>query len=126
MIGSLGGFLRAQRQAASNVVAGVESRQAYAHAEHAQREIQYIEDRIERLTLVCMAMWSLLREYTDLKEEDLINRVQELDLLDGVDDDKLNRQVQRCPKCSRVMSPKHQKCLYCGYEKLENTAFDKI
>lgn len=126
MSGFLGGFLYGYHRANAGNTSGADARKAFTRSEAAEREVRSMDDRLERLTLVCMAMWSLLREYTDLKEEDLINRVQELDLLDGVDDDKLNRQVQRCPKCSRVMSPKHQKCLYCGYEKLEKTAFDKL
>lgn len=83
-----------------------------------------IGDRLDRLALVCAAMWSILQEQADLTEEDLLARVREIDLRDGQADGKISPQIVRCRQCDRVMSPRHQRCLYCGAEKLEQTAFD--
>ena len=91
-----------------------------------RHRIDHIEDRLDKLALVNMAMWSLIRQHTGLTEEDLMQRVQEIDLIDGRPDGKVTRQVMRCQSCKRVMSPRHSKCLYCGAAKLELTAFDAV
>ncbi|MEM9884031.1 MAG: hypothetical protein AAF800_14050, partial [Planctomycetota bacterium] len=62
-----------------------------ASSRRTQREVQYLEDRFERLSLVCMAMWSLLQDKTDLTEADLLERVQTIDLMDGQADAKAGK-----------------------------------
>jgi ribosomal protein S27AE len=84
-------------------------------------------DQVERLTLITMALWKLLQEHTDLTEADLLAKVTEIDLADGVADGKITRTtVAKCPKCSRSMSPKHKRCLYCGESDLVQSAFDSL
>ena len=113
----------ASRQAAN---AGADAVKAKSAAERAAWDVRELEDRIDKLTLACMAMWSLLQECTDLTEKDLIKKVEEIDLRDGVKDGKVTKTVARCPKCERVMSPKHKRCLYCGHRELSQTAFDGV
>lgn len=85
-----------------------------------------VEDRLDRLQLVCMAMWSLLKERTNLTEEDLLERVRQIDLEDGVEDGKCGGAVgvTICPNCGRKMSARHRRCLYCGQGNLPAEAFD--
>lgn len=85
-----------------------------------------LEDRLDRLSLVCMAMWSLLQDKTGVTEEELLDRVRTLDLIDGVEDKKATRTVARCGRCQRTMSNRHRRCLYCGFEKLAESAFDAM
>ncbi len=85
-----------------------------------------LEDRLDKLSLICWAMWTLIQETTDLSEDDLLARVRDLDLIDGSSDGKVTRQIAKCPKCGRVMSPKHSRCLYCGAQKLILSAFDHL
>ncbi len=99
---------------------------ARSAAGSAKRDVAHMEDRLERLSLVCMAMWSLIQDKTKLTEEDLLERVKMIDLMDGVEDGKATRGVQKCRACGRVMSARHRKCLYCGAEKLAKSAFDAI
>jgi hypothetical protein len=99
---------------------------ASSAAGSAKRDVTHLEDRLERLSLVCMAMWSLLQDKTKLTEDDLLERVKMIDLMDGVEDGKATRGVQKCQGCNRVMSARHRKCLYCGAEKLAKSAFDAI
>lgn len=93
-------------------------------ASQASQEVRDLEDRLDRLTLVSMAMWSLLKEKNNMTEEELLLRVRQIDLADGEEDGKVKRKVLRCPRCSRVMSPRHRKCMYCGSSKLSVSAFD--
>ena len=83
-----------------------------------------VEDRLDRLLLVCSAMWELLREKTGLTEEDLMAKVQEMDLRDGSPDGKVRKQVLKCVQCGRTMSRRHHRCLYCGAQELNPQAFD--
>jgi hypothetical protein len=105
-------------------VAEQTARSSDRQARDAKSQVEDLEARLDRLALACMAMWSLMQECTDLTEENLLERVNEIDLRDGRLDGKLLRQVKRCPKCDRVMSPRHTKCLYCGAPDLQATAFD--
>lgn len=86
----------------------------------------HLEDRLERLSLVCMAMWSLLQDKTGLTEEELLERVHTIDLMDGTRDAKATRGIARCPKCSRTLNQRHLKCLYCGAARAAGSAFDRI
>jgi hypothetical protein len=99
---------------------------ARSAAGSAKRDVTHLEDRLDRLGLVCMAMWSLIQDKTQLTEQDLLERVKVIDLMDGVEDGKASRTVQKCRACHRVMSTRHRKCLYCGAEKLAQSAFDTI
>lgn len=93
-------------------------------AGEAKQEARWLEDRVDKLTLVCMAMWTLIQEKTDLTEEDLLDKVREIDLQDGEADGKLRKSISRCASCDRVMSPRHKRCMYCGAERLSPGAFD--
>jgi len=96
------------------------------HAERAARQVHEYEERLDRLALVCMALWSLLKEQTNLTEEDLLERVRQIDLTDGKEDGKAKRQIAKCPQCGRTMSPRHGRCLYCGARDLDHSAFDAV
>lgn len=85
-----------------------------------------LEERLDQLTLICAAMWQLIRERTNLTEQDLAERMAIIDAKDGVADGKITRNVNKCPKCNRTMSPKHRRCLYCGFQKPMETVFDGV
>ena len=109
------------RQPTLNLTGAAES-----NARAAKRNVRQVEERVERLHLVCMAMWSLIQDKTDLTEQDLLKRVEEIDLMDGQADGKANRTVSKCRECDRVMSPRHRHCLYCGAARLKRSAFDGV
>ena len=96
------------------------------YREDRAREMRDLQAQVEQLTLVCMAMWSLVREETNLTEDDLIKRVRDLDLFDGVPDGRVTPQIAKCSGCNRVMSPRHKKCIYCGKDRLILSAFDAL
>ncbi|MEM6756142.1 MAG: hypothetical protein AAF586_03175 [Planctomycetota bacterium] len=122
-IGGLGG--PQPSTSASMQAAGAASR-AESAARRGEQSSRHVEDRLERLTLVCMAMWSLLQDKTNLTEADLLERVKLIDNIDGTPDGKATRGVRSCPKCHRTMSPRHRKCLYCGTEETHSSAFDAV
>jgi hypothetical protein len=97
-----------------NYVAGTSTPQAESRTNfEASRQT---DDRVDQLLLICSAMWQLLKEKTNLTEDDLINRVAQLDAEDGNADGKLSNRVQKCVKCDRTIAAKHHRCLYCGHQ----------
>ena len=97
---------------------------ARSKAGDAASSARQLEQRLDQLSLACMAMWSLIREKTNLTEEDLMERVKLIDLADGQEDGKVRTQTVQCPKCNRTMSRRHDQCIYCGAAKPNATAFD--
>jgi hypothetical protein len=105
--------------------ASIDARIAGQTARDAQEHVTELGQRLDHLTLVCMAMWELMKQ-SGLTEEQLAQKVKELDLLDGRADNKLSppAEVSHCPKCRHVMSRRHARCLYCGNEDLQAKPFD--
>ncbi|MEO1235340.1 MAG: hypothetical protein AAFX76_00985 [Planctomycetota bacterium] len=125
MIGSAAmfGYARAQSASASASMSG----EARTESRRTARDVQFLEDRFERLSLVCMAMWSLIQDKTDLTEADLLERVQTIDLMDGQADGKAGKAgVVKCGACDRPMSERHLRCIYCGADKPAGSAFDRV
>ncbi len=104
--------------------AKLQSNRANSSALAARRDTRYLEVRLDRLTLVSAAMWSLLQDKLGLTEEDLVARMVEIDISDGTADGKITPGVRKCRKCSRTLAAKHRKCLYCGAADLRATAFE--
>lgn len=122
----MGAFLAQALAESQTGQARVPSYQSGVRMEETRRDIQDLEQRLGKLTLICLALWSLVQEKTNLKEEDLLQRVQQIDLLDGTQDGRITPQIAQCSQCGRVMNPRHQKCLYCGHPRLVISAFDAI
>ncbi len=90
-----------------------------------QTYLSYVK-QLDKLGLVCQAMWSLIQEKTGLTEQDLLERVTELDLKDGVLDGKYIKQPVDCPNCGAKMCSKFNRCLFCGQECTDGSAFDTV
>jgi hypothetical protein len=100
--------------------------QSAHQAQRARDSIRQLEERVDKLALLNMALWTLLKENTNLTDEDLSKRVQDLDLSDGKLDGRIRGGVTNCPQCDRTLSQRHNRCLYCGYEPDGETAFHKV
>ena len=101
------------------------------HAEPNDRRtlgtIRELEDRVDRLSMICCAMWTILQAHTDASDDQLLKLVQELDLTDGYADGKAQiKQVSDCVQCGRPVAIRHVRCLYCGAERKAATPFDGV
>jgi len=85
-----------------------------------------LERRLDRLSLVCRALWTLLKDTTNLSEEDLNRRVTELDMQDGHLDGKITKPPVKCPKCQSAICKKFSRCLFCGEQYTGGNAFDAV
>lgn len=83
-------------------------------ADDANSRAMSLQTRVDRLTLVCAAMWELLQEKTGITAEQLAQRVQQIDLRDGKLDGKIDRTLRACPACGRTVGTSAFKCMYCG------------
>ena len=122
MIGHTIGILLGS--AAAGAIGDVGASAPAATAQTDRGRDKQIEERLDRLVLVCTAMWELIQEKTSLSEEDLLAKVREVDLRDGAEDNKIRGAIAQCPQCGRTMSPRHRRCLYCGNANLASRPFD--
>ena len=87
-----------------------------AAADRALNNAQRLEARLERAMLTMEALWSLLRDRVGITEDELRERILDIDLTDGVLDGKVRRPPRDCPACKRKVPHRLAQCLYCGAE----------
>ncbi len=83
-----------------------------------------LAQQIERLALVCHAMWTLIQDRTDLTDRDLLARITYLDMKDGVADGRNAAPPVPCPRCGSMMSRHFGRCLFCGEPHPDASPFD--
>lgn len=74
-----------------------------------------LDDKVNRLALICRAMFELLQQSSAVTEEQLKAKIVEIDVRDGHADGVMTPPQKRCPKCNAMMSPQFGRCLFCGY-----------
>ncbi|HPU97610.1 MAG TPA: hypothetical protein PLO53_06600 [Candidatus Hydrogenedentes bacterium] len=79
-------------------------------------QLRLLEARVDRLALVCQALWELLRDQLHLTDEQLETVVAAVDERDGARDGMLREHPVRCARCGRINSSRRSACLYCGLE----------
>jgi len=86
----------------------------YSAARGAKADAESVEDKLDRALIACEAMWSLMREKVGVTDDELIDRINEIDLSDGILDGKVRRPPIACPNCNRAVARRFKKCVYCG------------
>ncbi len=90
-------------------------------------KVKQLESSVEKLTLIDRALWEIIQENFHVSETVLKDKVNEIDLRDGILDGKLQkREVRQCSSCGRTLQKKHQTCLYCGAEDTQADIFDSV
>ncbi len=88
-------------------------------------ELDGIDQRIDRLTLLCEAMWELMRQTTGLTDEHLAHKVAQLDATDGRTDLKRAKTSTACG-CGAMVPAKSMMCQFCGAPAPARSAFDAV
>lgn len=78
--------------------------------------IEELEQRHEKLALICQTLWEIIQEKIPVKDEDLLKRMEEIDLRDGIKDGRIGESIIECRKCGRKIRSRRQFCIYCGEE----------
>ncbi len=82
----------------------------------AKRSIEKLELKLESLTLTCRALFEILQDRNEVTEQQLAEKMREIDLRDGRADGRISSQPSRCVDCGRKNSADRNSCLYCGGE----------
>ncbi len=59
-------------------------------------------------------MWELLQQHGNVTDQQLVAKIQEIDLRDGVLDGKMSKPAAKCSACGRVNNATRNRCMYCG------------
>lgn len=88
--------------------------QAQAKTYGIETRVKQLEEEVDRLTLVVMAMWELLGKSEGFYLKDLEARIQEIDLRDGELDGRMTITPAVCSDCGRSLHERRKTCMYCG------------
>jgi len=100
------------------------ARKANSKTGDLQGDLQKLSDRLDRLALISQAMWELVREQTNLSNDQILAKIREVDLRDGKADGKIGRRIFTCKNCGQKVSSSHRHCIYCGEPALAPEVFN--
>lgn len=107
--------------------------EASAAAESAKDKVQALRNQVDdlqrktdALSITCQALWELLRAATNLTDQDMLQKMQEIDLRDGRLDGRIKSPPVNCPSCQRITNGERRACLYCGVRIPGGNIFEKI
>ncbi len=104
------------RHANSNASqASSKASKAANHSARVEREMKMLDGRVEVLALACQSLWEPLQEHTSVATADFDQKMEEIDLRDGVQDGRITKVTEACEKCGRKTSRRRKNCLYCGH-----------
>jgi len=70
-----------------------QSADAGRKASGARHKVDELEIRLDRTLLICEALWTLLRDKVGITDQELIERINDVDLSDGALDGKARRSI---------------------------------
>ena len=91
-----------------------------------QATLGQMEEKMDRLVLICRAIFELLEERTGVTDQDLVKKIAEVDLRDGKADGKMAAAAKPCPSCESMMSPRFNRCLFCGHKDTSGDPFNTV
>ncbi len=97
---------------------------AESKSQHVGYAIAELEDKLESLAITCQALWEIAREQSGLTDEQLLEKVSEIDLRDGRADGKMGSGTRACAQCGRTINQRHMRCLYCGQQVEKTHVFE--
>ena len=88
-----------------------------------EERIAELEFHVNRMALACQALWELLRDRSNIPESELLAKISEIDLRDGVKDQRLTPTPIKCGKCGRTSNSNYTRCIYCGADMVKSEVF---
>jgi hypothetical protein len=92
----------------------------------ARSEVQVLRAAIDKLILLDRALWEIIAESQGLTEEYLLDKVNEIDLRDGVLDGRMREPIRKCASCGKILQQGYLKCIYCGTKNEVANPFQSI
>jgi uncharacterized protein with PIN domain len=79
-----------------------------------KKQIRDLEFSLNRMALVSQAVWEVVSARLGIPESELLARISEIDMRDGLADGRMSAQVSNCSDCGRPVNTKRSRCIYCG------------
>ncbi len=92
-------------------------------ARAAQQQNDELRGQVDRLQMICEAMWTLMKAKSGATEAEIVALIEEIDLRDGKLNGRTELVPQKCARCGRVVSLRTSLCPYCGAQNFRTTAF---
>ena len=77
-------------------------------------EMRMLEENLARALMINEALWELMRDKLKLTDQDLCEKLYEVDMRDGELDGKNQAKAVACPQCKRRVSARRAVCMYCA------------
>lgn len=88
-----------------------------------ENKVKHLEATVAKVLMINEALWEIIRDKFDMTDEDLHDKIHEVDMRDGQADGKNQRKASKCPECDHMVSSRHPACLYCGHV-MDSSIFD--
>jgi len=93
---------------------GQSSARAQSKVRSDESKVKHLEATVAKLLMINEALWEIIRDKFNMTDEDLHEKLYEVDMRDGTADGKNQRKASKCPNCNHMVSSRHPACLYCG------------
>lgn len=103
--------------------ASIDATQAKYAANDAANKSHDLEYALHRMLLINRAMWELMRERLNLTEEELMQKVSDIETRES---SQSGNEPVKCAKCGRVTHQRHGRCIYCGATMEKSDVFDTV
>lgn len=76
-------------------------------------QIEDVNERLDKLALIIRALWALLEEQ-GMTADQLVAKIEEVDMRDGKLDGQVRQQPTDCRSCQSKVAPGLATCQFCG------------
>lgn len=101
-----------------------EASSSASRAEKKAQEIEWIQKKQERMALVCQALLEVIQERISITDEELEEKILEVDLRDGIENGKINYDIVNCLSCGKKANSTRGFCFFCGAPTSKEHAFE--
>lgn len=85
-----------------------------------------LSNKIDLLALKCEALWDVIKDNTELSDEQIKIKIDQMYEKHGVVNGKFKKNLKntlKCSSCGRPVDKKTQKCLYCNLTVVKTEIF---
>ena len=87
---------------------------AKSAAVDAKAQVREFQRQLDKSMMLVEALWTLCQEAHGWTDQQLVDRVTDIDLRDGKLDGKVSRSARPCPECERIIAADRSQCMWCG------------
>ena len=99
--------------------------EAGSKANRAVTDVVQLRREVNRLLMINEALWEFIRDREGLTDDDLIRKIDEIDMRDGVlDGRKSGKTPVNCSECGRTLPRRQPVCIYCGNDAENRNPFN--